>query len=466
MTDGPGYLLPTVINPEGHVCIVVKLPDDKAYVDAFWGQMYELARWYTWARDDAHQGKDAAAVMWQYLTWMENCAEVGTVSECEFCCTETNELLQEILDALGDDGDGHSAVNTTLNIILQNQNTTIYNTYIADWTDVHPDLPDTTYTSDTGDGAGDVARHEIALCAAIDAYTDTIWLAHQAATKLAQEILYAVAAGAIATGAVIPGVMILLGTVLWDAIDDALFSNEDAKKLVRCCMFSSLEEAAPGNWESFRNSVLDCSFDEQSDEGLLAGLVHAANTTRVNHAHFLLHLGRAWVPVVAGELVDADKCICGETPATCWDFENGSWQGWKKAEGTVFELFEEPDSGQIFTDISGSVNGWTLGTWGSGSNLSVFVELPALTDVSHFAFRIWIAAPSIGRPYWLRFFDSDKILLHQRTGSFAGATGWYSLDENVALISDVAYIAFALETPWKHGLDVIRINEWGIDACS
>lgn len=466
VTGKHGYLLPEVINPPDHVCIVVKLPNDKAYVNAFWGQMDQLARWRAWDRDDAHTARDAANVMWQYLTWMENCAEVGTMSECEFCCTETNDLLQEILDALGAADGGNSTVNTTTNIILQNQNTVIFNTYIEDWTDVHEDIPDTTYTSDSGDEAGDATKHEIVLCAAIEAYTETVWLANQAANGLSREILQMVAAGAIASGAVIPGVLILLGTVIWDAIDDELFGNAEAKKKVRCCMFSSLEDASPGDWDAFRNSVLDCSFDEQSDEGLLAGLIHAANVTRVNHALFLLHMGRLWIAADDELIQSADACICEEVPPDCWDFDGGLRQGWTNAEGTVFELTDQTDSGQIFSDLPGTVNGYTLGSWGEGSNLGVYVELPAEIDVTHYAFKIWYAGTSIGRPYWLRFFDADKILIWQRTGTFAGGQGWYTLDEDTpSTLDDVAYIAFTTESAWRQALDVLRINEWGVAAC-
>lgn len=462
-----GYPLPEVVNPDGVKCIVVKLPDDPAYIHAFWGQMDELARWRAWDRDDAKTGKDAASVMWQYLTWMENCSEVGTVSECEFCCTETNELLQEILDALGASEGGNSSVNTTLDILLQNNSTTIYNTYLGDWTDVHEDIPDTTYTEDTGDEAGDEDKHEIVLCATIEGYTDTVWDTNQAALSFAREVLQMVAAGAIATGAVIPGLLILLGTVIWDAIDDELFANDEAKKKVRCCMFSNLEDASPGDFGEFAASVEDCSFDEQSDEGLLAGLIHSANITRVNHALFLLHMGRLWVAADDEQLHSIDNCVCQETPPDCWDFEDGLRQGWVDAEGTVFDLTAQPDGGQIMSDLPTSVNGHTLGSWGEGSNLGVYVELPDETDVSHYAFRVWYSGTSIGRPYWLRFFDENKILIWQRTGSFAGGQGWYTLDENTPYtLSDVKYVAFTSDHAWRCALDVLRINAWGVAACS
>lgn len=64
-----GYTLPLVIDPPETLCICVPVPDDQFHRAAFLGQMLELARWYTWERDDAHLGKEAAAV-WDQIFWI------------------------------------------------------------------------------------------------------------------------------------------------------------------------------------------------------------------------------------------------------------------------------------------------------------------------------------------------------------------------------------------------------------
>lgn len=63
-----GYLLPTVIDPPDTVCVQINIPNDRFHIAAFWGQIELLARWYTWERDDAHTGKDVAAVWREVFT--------------------------------------------------------------------------------------------------------------------------------------------------------------------------------------------------------------------------------------------------------------------------------------------------------------------------------------------------------------------------------------------------------------
>lgn len=67
MTDGKGYLLPTVIDPAGRRYVCVPIPDEEYHILAFLGQLDMLSYWWTWARDDAKRGKDAAQV-WRAIT--------------------------------------------------------------------------------------------------------------------------------------------------------------------------------------------------------------------------------------------------------------------------------------------------------------------------------------------------------------------------------------------------------------
>jgi hypothetical protein len=62
-----GYLLPEVIDPEAAVCIRVYVPDAPEYIAAFWGSYEFLTAWIAWEKDDAHRGKEAAAVWKPYF---------------------------------------------------------------------------------------------------------------------------------------------------------------------------------------------------------------------------------------------------------------------------------------------------------------------------------------------------------------------------------------------------------------
>lgn len=60
-----GWVLPTVVNPTNTICVQLQVPDDPAYVSAFWGAILDLSVGYNWANDAAHTAKAAAARMRQ-----------------------------------------------------------------------------------------------------------------------------------------------------------------------------------------------------------------------------------------------------------------------------------------------------------------------------------------------------------------------------------------------------------------
>jgi hypothetical protein len=60
-----GYLIPDVIEPEENICICVPVPKDWGHINAFLGQITELAKWLTWEKD----GTDSA--LRSARRWME-----------------------------------------------------------------------------------------------------------------------------------------------------------------------------------------------------------------------------------------------------------------------------------------------------------------------------------------------------------------------------------------------------------
>jgi hypothetical protein len=62
MTTDYGYVLPDVIDPPETVCFQVHVPKNLYHMAAFFGQMWELTRWYNWAKDDAHTAIEVAEV--------------------------------------------------------------------------------------------------------------------------------------------------------------------------------------------------------------------------------------------------------------------------------------------------------------------------------------------------------------------------------------------------------------------
>lgn len=64
-----GYLLPTVIDPDENICICVPVPKDWGHINAFLGQITDLAKWLTWEKTGDDSALQAAR------RWIE-------ISEC------------------------------------------------------------------------------------------------------------------------------------------------------------------------------------------------------------------------------------------------------------------------------------------------------------------------------------------------------------------------------------------------
>lgn len=92
------YPLPAVVEPATSICIKVNVPNDIAYLAAFWGQMFALTRWYAWLPDSAHTAKDVAA-RWQ-VTY-----EQAQESECENVLVRTSPVNDCLLQVSYDGGE-------------------------------------------------------------------------------------------------------------------------------------------------------------------------------------------------------------------------------------------------------------------------------------------------------------------------------------------------------------------------
>ena len=57
-----GYQYPETVDPGEAVCIPVYIPNDRAYIAAFFGSLDFLATWLAWERDDLNTGAAVAAV--------------------------------------------------------------------------------------------------------------------------------------------------------------------------------------------------------------------------------------------------------------------------------------------------------------------------------------------------------------------------------------------------------------------
>lgn len=77
MTKDYGYQLPLEIDPSEKVCFQIYVPNDLYHIAAFKGQIWELTRWFNWAKDEAHTALLVADVwkdIYEQVRASEGCA--------------------------------------------------------------------------------------------------------------------------------------------------------------------------------------------------------------------------------------------------------------------------------------------------------------------------------------------------------------------------------------------------------
>lgn len=103
MTDKKdyGYVLPDVVDPSETICFQVYVPDDQFHIAAFMGQLWELTRWYNWAKNDAHTAILVADV------WKQIYEQTRTNGACETTLFDIRQQEDEpcIIQKTTDGGD-------------------------------------------------------------------------------------------------------------------------------------------------------------------------------------------------------------------------------------------------------------------------------------------------------------------------------------------------------------------------
>lgn len=87
-----GYLLPEIVDPDEKISVCVPIPNDKNHVRAFLGQLDALARWWTWDRDTARTGKNAASV-WARIA-EEVRGKIDNGDDCNMTCCHENRITR------------------------------------------------------------------------------------------------------------------------------------------------------------------------------------------------------------------------------------------------------------------------------------------------------------------------------------------------------------------------------------
>lgn len=89
MTQRSRWALPATTEPENVRCFKIEIPDDKMYIAAFKGALYDLCKPYAWQNDDEHTALMAGnRMLLSYASIEEVSCEAGTmqIRACENNC--------------------------------------------------------------------------------------------------------------------------------------------------------------------------------------------------------------------------------------------------------------------------------------------------------------------------------------------------------------------------------------------
>lgn len=82
IANGPVRPTPGNLNPPLDYCVQLTLPNDREWIAAFYDALYQLTYWFAWQRDDAHTGKDIAAIWLSVLANMKPCKPLPLPDGC------------------------------------------------------------------------------------------------------------------------------------------------------------------------------------------------------------------------------------------------------------------------------------------------------------------------------------------------------------------------------------------------
>jgi hypothetical protein len=86
---GDGIPIPDVIDPPESMSMTLCIPKNRDHMSAFFGALYQLTIWNSWQEDEAHNGKELAAVWWRYyLSWNRVMSDIDCEDGMSDCCTE------------------------------------------------------------------------------------------------------------------------------------------------------------------------------------------------------------------------------------------------------------------------------------------------------------------------------------------------------------------------------------------
>lgn len=76
------YVLPDVVDPPNYLCITLRIPNNKWYIMAFKGAIWDLCNWWNWEKDEAHTATKVARI-WRRVFYAMKFSDCGPVKQSD-----------------------------------------------------------------------------------------------------------------------------------------------------------------------------------------------------------------------------------------------------------------------------------------------------------------------------------------------------------------------------------------------
>lgn len=452
--DG-GYKLPDELEPTDYICIPVLVPAQYEYVQAFYGALSELTRWYNWERDERAGGKRASEifydVMMQAYDDRGECFSMADLSDLLECCQAQTEILADLLECCqGLVAASSNSASKLIDIFTANHEQTekileLIDEIGGDLSKTHADAPLETFTKGDKEDE-DTGARKGALCMAVRT-TIKIILARIAVEYDQQQPqivdISSLFAGLLLgpnTGAV-TGMIVSVVNLILDNWQGAVFTDEDAIEEVACYMYSNLY--AKPSTDGVLAKSLD-GFTGSTNAILIADAVREQLADFGNYLLFLRQLGINYELAKTNDW-DPDPCLCGEPDqwVYSWDFEIEQELSpfvWGVTEGTLTEggVIGEAEVALYFPEAT-EITRVQVNIGVTGAN-------PAIQNLG-----LWVGVDNNNGEQGLISTPSPTIGINEWSGELECA-------EDSRLETGIWYTHLDRPDDWR----IIRVTVWGV----
>ncbi len=325
------WILPTTIYPPDTICVDLHIPNDPAYIQAFFGAVEQLTKAYN--HDDPYNDGSLVAYAWQDV--IDNTAErLRTGGSCSVYQLRMSPTIPCQVEQSLDGGetwiDAFNLMDCISNVvtpIVDSQGDWLLRELMDKWDGTAESVTQNL----TYDGSGDDVYRDIALCNALELFVDSLCEAEIQKrvnqTEVWEDLAPLIASTAVTIGLLpIPGARFAAlglaylaihwasGLAIWAGLSLAILENETFRQQAACVMYDAMNGSTP-TFSSFQTSL------DNHDFFFLLPVVELINAIKpfIQELEVFVTFLQIWdsvYPMAEGGFIDS--CVC---PDEGWKVE-------------------------------------------------------------------------------------------------------------------------------------------------